>query len=117
MTHTKGPWKLVIEKEFGEYGTVLAKYISAISDTDDNIIVTFEDDFINMAHNARLIADAPMLLEQRDELLEALERLRNAEKDCIALRNFDVGFEEWADVAELKEAQSEADTAIRKAKS
>ena len=57
---------------------------------------------------ARLIAAAPYLLE-------ALKRLRSAEKDCNALRNWDEGFEDWADVAELKEAQSMADKAIRKA--
>jgi len=50
------------------------------------------------------------------DLLEALERLRLAEKDCMALRNWDKGFEDWADVAELKEAQAEADEAIRKHK-
>ena len=48
-------------------------------------------------------------------LLEALERLRLAEEDCIALRNWDQGFESFADVAELKEAQTEATEAIRKA--
>ncbi len=50
------------------------------------------------------------------ELLEALNRLRLAEKDCRALRNWDQGFEDYADVAELKEAQAEADEAISKAK-
>ena len=46
------------------------------------------------------------------ELVNALTRLRDAEKDCIALRHFDVGLEEWADVKEVKHAQIHADTIL-----
>lgn len=43
--------------------------------------------------------------EERIRVLEKqLERIRAAFEDCVALRNWDLGFEDWADVAELKEA-------------
>ena len=109
MTHTKGPWKLITYT--GHEAPKNGDWKGAIEGPDGEKVYggAFSFDAIHKLANARLIASAP-------DLLEALERLRNAEKDCVALRNFDVGFEDWADVAELKEAQSEADEAIQKAR-
>ncbi len=56
----------------------------------------------------------------RGEILEAEiaalkragNRVRNAEKDCIALRNWQIGFEDWADVEELKTAWAGLDALL-----
>ena len=62
--HTKGPWEIVIETEYDDWGDVLSTYISGIVDSGGSLIVTFEDDFgENMIANARLIAAAPELLD------------------------------------------------------
>lgn len=97
MSHTPGPWKLDLRRCTVEIPAGPYRIYAAYAGTEAN---------------ARFIVQA---CNSYDNLLEALLRLRKAEKDCIALRHWDEGFEEWADVAELKEAQQAADEAIRKA--
>ncbi|TET84642.1 MAG: hypothetical protein E3J37_03415 [Anaerolineales bacterium] len=111
--HTPGPWEIIGRSIYqtetaGGREVIHGSGIKGRDSEDRN-----REDVIKEAEaNARFIVTA---CNCHAELLEALKRLRLAEKDCNALSNWDEGFEDWADVAELKEAQKDADEAIRHA--
>jgi hypothetical protein len=47
-----------------------------------------------------------------ERLAGAIKRMKAAREDCVALRNWAVGFEDWADVEEVLEANTEGDAAL-----
>ena len=91
--HTPGPWKI------DNYSDPI--FISSLETGVPVAKVYKKRDALQVA-NARLIADAPMLKEQRDELLEVLEGMM-----CVC--------REWPDPKD-EQAIADARDAISKAR-
>jgi hypothetical protein len=47
-----------------------------------------------------------------ERLAGAIKRMKAARDDCVALRNWAVGFEDWSDVEEVLAANTDGDAAL-----
>ena len=70
--HTPGPWRVRPERDFDD---IIALSIVDANENEIAYLDAMYYDDVDLYANAHLIAAAPETKEQRDELLEALEKL------------------------------------------
>jgi hypothetical protein len=73
MMRTQGKWRVDTRVEYGEYGSIICKYISGISSSQGTICEFVDDYGTDIAANAQFICKA---VNCHDEMVEALAEIR-----------------------------------------